>query len=53
MLMQNTRSYSEVMKLVEVIRAAFDNNVMIDDLKSKLIAENPGHEVTFRVEKEM
>ena len=26
-----------------------DNNMMVDDLKAKLIAENPGHEVTFKV----
>lgn len=36
-------------KLVEVIQAALDNNMMVDDLKQKLIDENPGHEVTFKV----
>ena len=36
-------------KLVDVVQAALDNNMMVDDLKSKLIAENPGHEVTFKV----
>lgn len=34
-------------KLVDVVQAALDNNMMVDDLKAKLIAENPGHEVTF------
>ena len=36
-------------KLVDVVQAALDNNMMADDLKAKLIAENPGHEVTFKV----
>lgn len=36
-------------KLVDVVQAALDNNMMVDDLKVKLIAENPGHEVTFKV----
>lgn len=36
-------------KLVDVVQAALDNNMMVDDLKGKLIAENPGHEVTFKV----
>jgi hypothetical protein len=35
-------------KLVDVVQAALDNNMMVDDLKAKLIAENPGHEVTFK-----
>lgn len=35
-------------KLVDVVQAALDN-MMVDDLKAKLIAENPGHEVTFKV----
>lgn len=37
-------------KLVDVVQAALDNNMMVDDLKAKLIAENPGHEVTFSEE---
>lgn len=36
-------------KLVDVVQAALDNNMMVDDLKVKLVAENPGHEVTFKV----
>ena len=35
--------------LVDVVQAALDNNMMVNDLKKKLIEENPGHEVTFRV----
>lgn len=51
--MRNKRSYIwaylDGKPLVEVIRAALDNNMMVDDLKKKLIAENPGHNVTFKV----
>ena len=35
-------------KLVDVVQAALDNNMMVDDLKKQLIKENPGHEITFR-----
>ena len=35
--------------LVEVIRAALDNNMMVEDVKKLLVRENPGHEVTFKV----
>lgn len=42
-------AYLDGKKLVEVIQAALDNNMMVDDLKKQLIAENPGHEVTFKV----
>lgn len=44
-------AYLDGKKLVEVIQAALDNNMMVDDLKKKLIAENPGHEVTFKIVK--
>ena len=43
-------AYLDGEKLVEVIRAALDNNMTVNDLKAKLIAENRGHEVTFRIE---
>ena len=43
-------AYLDGKKLVEVIQAALDNNMMVDDLKKKLIEENPGHEVNFKVE---
>lgn len=33
----------------KTVWAFLDNNMMVDDLKAKLIAENPGHEVTFKV----
>lgn len=35
--------------LVDVVQAALDNNMMVEDLKKKLVEENPGHEVTFKV----
>lgn len=44
-------AYLDGKKLVEVTRAALDNNMMVSDLKQKLIDENPGHEVTFKIEK--
>ena len=43
-------AYLDGKKLVEVIQAALDNNMTVDDLKKKLINENPGHEVTFKVQ---
>lgn len=43
-------AYLDGEKLIEVIQAALDNNMMIDDMKRLLINENPGHEVTFKVE---
>lgn len=42
-------AYLDGKKLVEVIRAALDNNMTVDDVKQQLIDENPGHEVTFKV----
>ena len=43
-------AYLDGKKLVDVVQAALDNNMMVDDLKAKLIVENPGHEVTFKCE---
>ena len=37
-------------KLVDVVQAALDNNMMVDDMKALLIRENPGHDVTFKVQ---
>ena len=42
-------AYLDGKRLVEVIQAALDNNMMVDDMKQKLIQENPSHEVTFKV----
>lgn len=43
-------AYPDGKKLVDVVQAALDNNMMVDDLKKQLVEENPGHEVTFKVE---
>lgn len=43
-------AYLDGKKLVDVVKAALDNNMMVDDLKKKLIEENPGHKVTFKVQ---
>lgn len=44
-------AYLDGKKLVEVIQSALDNNMTVDDVKKQLVRENPGHEVTFKVEK--
>lgn len=43
-------AYLDGKKLVDVVQAALDNHMMVDDLKTQLIQENPGHVVTFKVE---
>ena len=43
-------AYLDGKKLVDVVQAALDNNMMVDDVKAILIRENPGHEVTFKVQ---
>ena len=43
-------AYLDGKKLVDVVKAALDNNMMVDDMKALLIRENPGHEVTFKVQ---
>ena len=36
--------------LCDALQAALDNHMMLEDMKKLLIAENPKHEVTFKVE---
>ena len=43
-------AYLDGKKLVEVVQAALDSNMMVDDMNKLLISEHPGHEVTFKVE---
>ena len=43
-------AYLDGKKLVDVVKAALDNNMRVDDMKAILIKENPGHEVTFKCE---
>ena len=45
-------AYLDGEKLVDVVQAALDTYMMVDDLKKKLIQENPGHTVTFKCEEE-
>jgi hypothetical protein len=42
-------AYLDGEKLVEVIQAALDSNKSVDDVKKLLVAENPGHNVSFKV----
>ena len=42
-------AYLDGKKMVDVVQAALDNHMMVDDLKAALIKENPGHTVTFKV----
>lgn len=43
-------AYLDGKKLVNVVQAALDNKMMVDDMKALLVRENPGHEVTFKVQ---
>jgi hypothetical protein len=43
-------AYLDGRRLVDVVQAALDNNMTVDDMKALLVRENPGHVVTFRVE---
>ena len=43
-------AYLDGRRLVDVVQAALDNNMTVDDVKELLVQENPGHVVTFRVE---
>ena len=43
-------AYLDGKKLVDMVRAALDNNMMVDDMKALLIRENPGHDVTFKLQ---
>ena len=45
-------AYLDGKKLVDVVQAALDNNMTVDDMKELLVQENPGHEVTFKTGKE-
>ena len=43
-------AYLDGKKLVDVVQAALDNHMKVDEVKALLIRENPGHEVTFKVQ---
>ena len=42
--------YVDGKKTVEVIQAALDNNMMVADMKKKLVSENPGCKVEFKIQ---
>lgn len=42
-------AYLDGKKLVDVVQAALDNDMTVDDMKSALILANPDHKVTFKV----
>lgn len=43
-------AYIDGKKLIDVVQAALENNIMLDDMKKILIKENPGHTITFKIE---
>lgn len=43
-------AYLDGTKLVDVIQAALDNNMTVVAMKDLLIRENPGHNITFKLE---
>ena len=45
-------AYLDGKKLVEVIQAALDNNMLVSDMKQLLIDENAGHTIEFKVVKQ-
>jgi hypothetical protein len=42
-------AYLDGVKLVDVLQAALDNNLTVEEAKRLLIKENPGHDVTFKI----
>lgn len=42
-------AYLDGKYLCDVLQAALDNHMMLADMKKLLVAENPGHDVTFKV----
>lgn len=43
-------AYLDGKKLVDVVQAALDNDMTVEDMKAELIMENPDHKVKFKVE---
>lgn len=42
-------AYLDGKPLVELVQTSLDNNMTVAELKKKLIAENKGHEITFKL----
>lgn len=47
--MKTVYAYIDGKKLCDVVKAALDNNMMVDDVKQLLIKENVGHDITFKL----
>lgn len=43
-------AYIDGKKQVDVLQAALDNNVMLTEMKDRLLKANEGHEVVFKTE---
>ena len=43
------KAYLDGKFLCDVVEAALDNNMTVDDMKKLLVKENPNHSVTFKV----
>lgn len=43
-------AYIDGKKLIDVVQAALENNMMLDNMKKILVKENPGHTITFKIE---
>lgn len=43
-------AYLDGEKLVDVLQAALDNNMTVQQVKDLLVRENTGHSVTFKLE---
>lgn len=45
--MKSVYAYIDEEPLCDVVKAALDNNMTVNEMKEVLIKENPGHKVTF------
>lgn len=43
-------AYIDGKKQIDVLQAALDNNIMLAEMKERLVKANAGHEVVFRTE---
>ena len=43
-------AYLDGKKLEDVVQAALEHNMKVDDMKVMRVRENPGHEVNFKTE---
>ena len=42
-------AYIDGKKYVNVVQVALDNNMMVDDMKKKIVAQNPNNEIIFKI----